>query len=140
MKKLLLLLILSISSFSSYAIENDEDYYSEKFCNEMSGESEKQIKVLSRNGEEIISFPDCLTDTHAFEVEWAEGMKVYEAIGQSLYYSSATGKKPGILLLIRKENSEKHIEKVQKVNKFHDLGIKIMTLNITTEEISELSE
>ena len=131
MKKLLLLLILSISSFSSYAIEN-EAYYSEKFCNEMSGQSEYVLKDLSR--------VDCLTDTHAFEVEWAEGMKVYEAIGQSLYYSAATGKKPGILLLIRKENSEKHIEKVQKVNKFHDLGIKIMTLNITTEEISELSE
>ena len=131
LKKLLLLLILSISSFASYAIEN-EAYYSEKFCNEMSGQSEYVLKDLSR--------VDCLTDTHAFEVDWAEGMKVYEAIGQSLYYSSETGKLPGILLLIRKENSEKHIEKVQKVNKFHDLDIKIMTLNITTEEISELSE
>ena len=78
MKKLLLLLILSISSFSSYAIEN-ESYYSEKFCNEMSGQSEYILKDLSR--------VDCLTDTHAFEVDWAEGMKVYEAIGQSLYYS-----------------------------------------------------
>ena len=25
---------------------------------------------------------DCLTETHAFEVDWADGMKVYEAIGQ----------------------------------------------------------
>ena len=140
MKKLLLVLILSISSFASYAIEN-EDYYSKKFCNEMSGQPKYHLKDLSSNGEEITSsYPDCLTDTHVFEVDWAEGMKVYEAIGQSLYYSSVSGKKPGILLLIRKENSEKHIEKVQKVNKFHDLGIRIMTLNITTEEISELSE
>ena len=131
MKKLLLLLILSISSFSSYAIEN-EDYYSKKFCNEISGQSEYVLNDLSK--------VDCLTDTHAFEVDWADGMKVYEAIGQSLYYSSETGKLPGILLLIRKENSEKHIRKVQRVNKFHDLDIKIMTLNITTEEISELSE
>ena len=140
MKKILLLLILSISSFSIYASEKGEDYYIEKFCNEMSGESKKQIKVLSRNGEEIISFPDCLTDTHAFEFEWAEKMQVYEAIGQSLYYSSATGRKPGILLIIRKENPEKHVEKVLRVIEVFDLPIKLMLLDTTTEEISELSE
>ena len=124
MKKLLLLLILSISSFSSYAIEN-EAYYSEKFCNE---------KDLSSNGEEITSsYPDCLTDTHVFEFDWAEGMKVYEAIGQSLYYSSVSGKKPGILLLIRKENSEKHIEKVRRVIEAFELDIELRLLDITTE-------
>ena len=124
MKKLLLLLILSISSFSSYAIEN-EAYYSEKFCNEMSGQSEYVLKDLSR--------VDCLTDTHAFEVDWAEGMKVYEAIGQSLYYSSETGKLPGILLLIRKENSEKHIRKIREVIKAFDLPIELLELDVTSE-------
>ena len=124
MKKLLLLLILSIISFSFYAIEN-EAYYSEKFCNEMSGQSEYVLKDLSR--------VDCLTDTHAFEVDWAEGMKIYEAIGQSLYYSSETGKLPGILLLIRKENSEKHIRKVREVIKAFDLPIELLELDITSE-------
>ena len=124
MKKLLLLLILSISSFASYAIEN-EAYYSEKFCNEMSGQSEYVLKDLSR--------VDCLTDTHAFEVDWAEGMKVYEAIGQSLYYSSETGKLPGILLLIRKENSEKHIRKIREVIKAFDLPIELLELDVTSE-------
>ena len=124
MKKLLLVLILSISSFASYAIEN-EDYYIEKFCNEMSGQSEYVLKDLSR--------VDCLTDTHAFEVDWAEGMKIYEAIGQSLYYSSETGKLPGILLLIRKENSEKHIRKVREVIKAFDLPIELLELDVTSE-------
>ena len=124
MKKLLLLLILSISSFSSSAIEN-ESYYSKKFCNEMSGQSEYVLKDLSR--------VDCLTDTHAFEVDWADGMKVYEAIGQSLYYSSQTGKLPGILLLIRKENSEKHIRKVREVIKAFDLQIELLELDITSD-------
>ena len=124
MTKLLLLLILSISSFTSYAIEN-EAYYSEKFCNEMSGQSEYVLKDLSR--------VDCLTDTHAFEVDWAEGMKVYEAIGQSLYYSSETGKLPGILLLIRKENSEKHIRKIREVIKAFDLPIELLELDVTSE-------
>ena len=124
MKKLLLPLILSISSFSSYAIEN-EAYYSEKFCNEMSGQSEYVLNDLSK--------VDCLTDTHAFEVDWADGMKVYEAIGQSLYYSSETGKLPGILLLIRKENSEKHIRKIREVIKAFDLPIELLELDVTSE-------
>ncbi len=83
----------------------------------MSGQSEYTLKDLSK--------VDCLTDTHAFEVDWADGMKVYEAIGQSLYYSSETGKLPGILLLIRKKNSEKHLRKVREVIRTIDINIKI---------------
>ena len=122
--KILFLSILSTLSISSYAIEN-ESFYSEKFCNEMSGQSEYTLKDLSK--------VDCLTDTHAFEVDWADGMKVYEAIGQSLYYSSETGKLPGILLLIRKKNSEKHLRKVREVIKAFDLPIELLVLDVTSE-------
>ena len=120
MKKLLLLLLLSFS-FGSYAIEN-EAFYSDKFCKEMSGKSEHVLKDLSR--------VDCLTDTHAFEFDWADGMKVYEAIGQSLYYASETGKDPGIYLLIRKKNSEKHIRKVQRVIEAFELPVKLIITDI----------
>ena len=119
--KFSLIILISLASFSIYAIEN-EAYYSEKFCNEMSGQSEYILKDLSR--------VDCLTDTHAFEVDWADGMKVYEAIGQSLYYSSETGKLPGILLLIRKENSEKHIRKVQRVIETFELPIELILMKL----------
>ena len=91
--KILLIFLLFIISLPVYSIEK-ETYYSEKFCEEMSGQTDYTLQDQSR--------VDCLTDTHAFEVDWADGMKVYEAIGQSLYYSSQTGKLPGILLLIRK--------------------------------------
>ena len=122
MKKLFLL-IAFFSGFvgSVNALEN-EAYYSDLFCTEMSGQSEYVLKDLSR--------VDCLTDTHAFEVDWADGMKVYEAIGQSLYYSSETGKLPGILLLIRKENSEKHIRKVQRVIETFELPIKLIFIKV----------
>jgi len=120
MKKLLSLLILFLSS-ASYAIEN-EAFYSDKFCKEMSGKSEHVLKDLSR--------VDCLTDTHAFEFDWADGMKVYEAIGQSLYYASETGKEPGIYLLIRKKNSEKHIRKVKRVIETFELPIKLVIKDI----------
>ena len=49
---------------------------------------------------------DCLSATLAIEVEWARDW--YHAVGQSLYYASATGRKPGIVLLC--ESSEVHVE------------------------------
>jgi len=114
-------LILIILSFSSFAIEK-EAFYSNKFCSEMSGKSEHVLKDLSR--------VDCLTDTHAYEFDWADGMKVYEAKGQSLYYASETGKEPGIYLLIRKKNSEKHIRKVRRVIETFNLPIKLVIKDI----------
>jgi len=120
--KILLPFLLSLFFISStYAIEN-EAFYSDKFCSEMSGKSEHVLKDLSR--------VDCLTDTHAFEFDWADGMKVYEAIGQSLYYASETGKDPGIYLLIRKKNSEKHIRKVKRVIETFELPIKLVIKDI----------
>ena len=121
MKVIAVSLTFLIFTLSCYAIEN-EAFYSDKFCTEMSGQSEYVLKDLSR--------VDCLTDTHAYEFDWADGMKVYEAIGQSLYYASETGKEPGIYLLIRKENSEKHIRKVQRVIEAFELPIKLVIKDI----------
>ena len=122
--KLYLLIILFFLSFSSYAIEKEE-FYSNIFCEELSGQSQFKLKDLSR--------VDCLTETHAFEVDWADGMKVYEAIGQSLYYASQTAKKPGILLLIRKDNSEKHIRKIKEVIRYFDLDIELIIKDVSSE-------
>jgi len=44
---------------------------------------------------------DCLSTTHAIEVEFSE--KWAEGLGQALSYASATGLKPGIFLVCRKE-------------------------------------
>ena len=118
------IIILFFLSFSAYAIEKEE-FYSNKFCKELSGQSQFKLKDLSR--------VDCLTETHAFEVDWADGMKVYEAIGQALYYASQTDKKPGILLLIRKDNSDKHIRKIKEVIKYFDLDIELTIKDVRSE-------
>ena len=123
MKKIILLLFFFIVTSSSQALEK-EKYYSDKFCEEMSGQADYTLQDKSR--------VDCLTETHAFEVDWADGMKVYEAIGQSLYYSSQTGKLPGILLLIRKDNSEKHIRKIKEVISAFNLPIELVIIDLTT--------
>tara|TARA_B100000795_G_scaffold218613_1_gene172734 strand:+ start:1364 stop:1741 length:378 start_codon:yes stop_codon:yes gene_type:complete len=119
--KTFLSILLLASSFFVYALEN-EDFYNRQFCKEMEGKPEYRLKDLSR--------VDCLTDTHAFEADWADGSKVYEAIGQALYYSAETGKLPGILLLVRKDKSEKHIRKVKKVIEVFKLPIKLVIMDI----------
>jgi len=108
---------------SSYiqALEN-ENFYNQQFCKEMLGQPEFRLKDYSR--------VDCLTETHAFEADWADGLKVYESIGQSLYYSAETGKLPGIFLLIRKSNSDKHIRKVKRVIEAFQLPIKLIVQDV----------
>jgi hypothetical protein len=119
MKLIILLTILIIQS--SHALEN-EDYYNRQFCTQESGQAEYSLPDRSR--------VDCLTDTHAFEADWADGLKVYESIGQSLYYAAETGKKPGILLLVRKKNSAKHIRKVKRVIESWNLPIKLIIKDV----------
>ena len=121
----ILTLAISILFSHAYAIEN-EDYYNRQFCTQESGQAEYKLPDRSRI--------DCLTDTHAFEADWADGLKVYESIGQSLYYAAETGKKPGILLLVRKRNSEKHIRKVKRVIESWNLPIKLIIKDVKNEQ------
>ena len=124
----LLSIPLLLGSFSVQAIEN-EDHYNRLFCEEMQGEAEYTLEDLSR--------VDCLTDTHAFEADWADGLKVYEAIGQALYYATETGRLPGILLLIRYDAYEKHIRKVERVIEMYpDLKIKLIVRDVREETSS----
>ena len=116
---------ISILFSHANAIEN-EDYYNRQFCSEVSGQVEYELPDRSRI--------DCLTDTHAYEADWADGLKVYESIGQSLYYAAETGKKPGILLLVRKHNSDKHIRKVRRVIESWDLPIKLIIKDVFSDK------
>jgi len=119
MKLAILLFLLIVQP--AYSLEN-EDYYNRQFCTQESGQAEYSLPDRSR--------VDCLTDTHAFEADWADGLKVYESIGQSLYYAAETGKKPGILLLVRKKNSDKHIRKVKRVIENWNLPIKLVVQDV----------
>lgn len=48
---------------------------------------------------------DLISDTHAYEVEWASKWK--EAPAQATLYSIWTGKKPGIILLVKNKTTDK---------------------------------
>lgn len=88
------LLALSLTSLLSHQAQAGhlhlESYYQKKWCEEHGGE------VVTIQGKEI----DCLTKTHAVEVEFA-GFKSYEALGQALRYRrlSKMGR-AGILFIV----------------------------------------
>ncbi len=70
---------------------------------------------------------DILTETHAIEADWSH--KWTEAVGQSMYYSLQTGKKPGIMLLVRDfKAEERFIYRCQLVCKH--LGIDLFLEHI----------
>ena len=91
MKKLFLIISFILLA-ASPVLPNEERWYQEKWCKGV-GEVEYRLKDGTR--------VDCLTSSHAIEFDF--GRKWAEAIGQSLYYSAQTGKRAGIVLIVRKE-------------------------------------
>ena len=67
-----------------------ERYYQHKINKELNGVEEYRIKGVR---------VDILTKKYAIECDFATGSKSYESIGQSLYYSIITKKKPGVVLI-----------------------------------------
>ena len=124
LKRLVVIALCLLSSSNALTVEN-EDYYNRMFCKEMGGQAEYVLPDRSR--------VDCLTSTHAFEADWAQGLKVYESIGQALYYSAETGRQPGILLLIKNQNSERYIRKVKRVIEAFNLPIKLVIRDVRTD-------
>lgn len=107
--------LLLIMSCSNAVAKCNEDCHVRKHC---TGIVEYKI-----NGVRI----DCLTETHAIEYDWAN--KWYEGITQALYYAELTGKKPGLVLIKKKPNHQKFINRANLINKKHNLGIEITTIN-----------
>ena len=90
-------------SFTSrYTNTYPESFYQEQFAKKLEGRTE----VTMADGTRC----DILTDTQAIEVDFAD--KWAEAIGQSLNYAMQTGKKAGIVLVLKDSVDEKHVERL----------------------------
>ncbi len=64
---------------------------------------------------------DCLTESHAIEFDWAK--KWHEGIGQSLYYAVQTGKRAGIVLIVKRRKHYKYWIRLNTTIQHHDLPI-----------------
>lgn len=111
-----MLLLFPALAFGSLHPERD---YQKSWCEAAGGASEFVLTDRAR--------VDCLTLTHAVEVDFAS--KWAEAIGQALYYSIATGKSPGILLIMEDRDDERFLKRLRAVT--DTVGI---TVWVTTQD------
>jgi|SRR5680860_375101 len=86
---LVILCLLFVGMLPTVSRADNESTWQRQFCEGMELE-----KHLPSGG-----YVDCLSPEYAIEVDWSEHWA--EAVGQSLYYAGATGRKPGIILLCR---------------------------------------
>jgi len=118
MRAFILVLVLFFSgcvSNHTSVSHKKEKYYQEKFCKKIDGKMEVVLSDRTR--------VDCLNDEYAVEVDF--GKKWAEGIGQALYYSEMTGKKPAVALIVG-SRGKKYLKRLEKVANHY--GIKIFII------------
>ena len=86
--------------------EQNEAYYVNQWCSSDFGRKEFVLLDNTRI--------DCLTKDYAIEFDFAK--KWAESVGQSLYYSQMTNKKPAVVLILTKQEDEKYVKRVEKTS------------------------
>ena len=84
-----------------------EAYYVEQWCTPSFGKKEFRLWDMTR--------VDCLTNDYAIEFDFAK--KWAESVGQSLYYSEMTHKKPAVVLILTNWTDMRYVKRVERVNK-----------------------
>jgi len=109
-------MLMALSLLMAPANAKTEADHQAEWC---PGQKEVELKDLTR--------VDCLTDTHAIEIEWAYNWK--EDIGQSLHYALMTGKTPGIALIMQKHTDKRYLDQLNVVIEGYELPIKVWVIN-----------
>jgi hypothetical protein len=86
----------------------------------------QEVWCAERGGVEEFRFPDgtrcdCLTDTHAIELDFAR--KWPEAVGQALWYSMQSGKRAGVALILQEDYEIKYWIRLNSTILHFDLPI-----------------
>lgn len=109
-----LFVILVLLSLVGAVYAATEAEHAEQLAHKLQGETEVRLWDRTR--------VDILTEEYAYEVDWAS--KWAESIGQALYYSELTGKKPGIILLSKKTDG-RFIYRAQTVCAKHNIKLSV---------------
>ena len=83
-----------------------ESYYVNQWCTSDFGRKEAVLWDMTR--------VDCLAKDYAIEFDFAK--KWAEAIGQSLYYSKLTGKKPAVAIILTSINDYRFVKKIERLD------------------------
>lgn len=99
MPSLLLIFLICLIFCADASGAFPEFAYRDAWCAKNGGITE----VVLSGGSRV----DCLTETHAVEVEFARKWK--ESIGQALYYAKKTDRAPGIVLIKERPEDQKYL-------------------------------
>lgn len=117
-----LLLIAWIAPAAAY---HNERWYVRLWCQQMNGQEEYMLPDQT--------YCDCLTETHAVEVDFAKSrhgaLKWYEGLGQALHYANMTGKKPGVVLIVNEDEHMKYCENLVRIIEEFDLPVDAWWVN-----------
>lgn len=94
--------IIIAALLSSCGADWHESDYASAWCKNANGATE----VTTSAGTRV----DCETDTYAVEVDY--GRKWAEGLGQALHYSSVTGKRAAVVLIVR-DGDERFVTRLQ---------------------------
>ena len=121
--------LLVVAGIHAPAEAETERDFCTRFCAGM-----EQERVLP-NGTRV----DCLTDRIAIEVDWTH--KWAEAIGQSMLYSAATQKLPGIILVckVADDACQKHDYLINEAVAYWKLPITVWLCRPTEMELAACS-
>jgi len=100
-----------------------EKYYQGIWCTEAGGE----LETRPRDGLRV----DCETASHAVEFDFAS--KWAEAVGQSLAYAGATGKRAGIVLILERSADLRYLDKLRFTIAVGNLPIDVWTMGAGVE-------
>lgn len=103
MAPLIAILILCFVGMAEAKRKHHEKHYQQIWCDEAKGTTEYVLPDKTR--------VDCLLEDYAIEFDFAN--KWAEAIGQAVYYGLATGRNPGIALIM--ENPDKDFKYLKRL-------------------------
>ena len=100
---------------------NKESYYVAKHC-----KGETEVTLVDRSRVDCVQTWD--NEQYVIEYDWANKYK--EAFGQAVSYSTSTGKKAGVVLIMRKTSDVKYLRRLERMNNKLKYPIKIKTVEI----------
>lgn len=110
------LLFLFAGCSNKQEIHHNERYYQTILCQKLDGEMEYVLKDRTR--------VDCLTKEYAIEVDF--GKKWAESIGQSLYYSAMTNKKPAIAIIVDIQKEKRYLKRLNLIAQKYNIKLFIL--------------
>ena len=117
MKKLTIAILLCLLMATAAHAKNKhpERWYQAQACPIIGGEMEVVLDDRTRI--------DCLTDEYAIEFDF--GPKWAEALGQSLFYASKTGKRAGVILILEKPGDLRYKARIESAIEYHGLEVDV---------------